>query len=66
MASEKPVQLRLAPHFPFVPKPCAAVAEPFFACFSEKSAQPPGGVRINVWTTLLPAPLRVARTGHAS
>lgn len=38
-------QLRLAPHFPFVPKPCAAVAEPFFQCFSDKSVQPEGGVR---------------------
>lgn len=42
---QQSTQLRLAPHFPFVPKPCAAVAEPFFDCFSQASVQPPGGVQ---------------------
>ena len=37
--------LRLAPHFPFIAKPCAGVAKPFFDCFSKKSVQPEGGVR---------------------
>ena len=37
-------ELRLADHFPRNPKPCRTVAEKFFACFSEKGLQPPGGV----------------------
>lgn len=39
-------ELRLADHFPRNPKACRAVADTFFACFSEKSVQPPGGVSV--------------------
>lgn len=36
--------LRLADHFPRQPKPCRAVAQTFFACFTAKGEQPPEGV----------------------
>mmetsp|Transcript_23113 Transcript_23113/g.80555 ORF Transcript_23113/g.80555 Transcript_23113/m.80555 type:complete len:97 (+) Transcript_23113:180-470(+) len=36
-------ELRLAPHFPFVPRACASVATPFFECFTSKSEQPREG-----------------------
>ncbi len=40
--------IRVAPHFPRVLKPCREVSKPFFACFSTKSKQPEGGVSVTL------------------